>query len=134
VREGDPAVQESTMSWTSEELSAIGRAEELQLASFREDGTLRPYVTIWVVCVGDELYVRSARGPASSWYQRALRGGRVRAGGLERDVLFTAAPPGVNADVDAAYHAKYDRYGAAIVGSVIGKTAGEATVRLTPRN
>jgi hypothetical protein len=33
-------------SWTDDELSRVGNAEELQLASQRPDGTLRPYVTI----------------------------------------------------------------------------------------
>ena len=46
--------------WSSEELERIGRAEELQLASKRGDGSLRPYVTMWVVRVGGDLFVRSA--------------------------------------------------------------------------
>lgn len=123
-------------SWTSGELDAVGRAEELRLASRRRDGTLRPYVTMWVVRAGDELYVRSARGPANGWYVRALRAGagRIRAGGVERDVTF-AEPvgPDVHAVIDAAYHAKYDRYGPAIVGSVVGEQAAGVTVRLLPR-
>ncbi|MBP8864811.1 MAG: DUF2255 family protein, partial [Anaerolineae bacterium] len=44
--------------WTEEELERIGAAEELQLASVQRDGTLRRPVTIWVVRVGDALYVR----------------------------------------------------------------------------
>ena len=130
------AHESTTTSWTGEELARIGRAEELGLASLREDGTLRPYVTIWVVRSGDELYVRSARGPAGGWYVRALRSGagRIRAGGLERDVVFAAAAPDVHAGIDAAYHAKYDRYGPAIVGSVVGEQAREVTIRLLPRN
>ena len=31
-------------AWTGDELGRIGAAEELQLASLRRDGTLRPYV------------------------------------------------------------------------------------------
>ena len=34
--------------WTSEELTKIGNAEELQLASTRRDDTLRNPVTMWV--------------------------------------------------------------------------------------
>ena len=34
---------------SDEELSRIGEAPELQLASARPDGTIRPYVTMWVV-------------------------------------------------------------------------------------
>ena len=50
-------------AWSSDELARIGGAEELHLASARPDGTLRPYVTMWVVWAGDDLYVRSAYGP-----------------------------------------------------------------------
>jgi hypothetical protein len=122
-------------AWTSEELTRIGEAEELRLASARPDGTLRPYVTMWVVRVGDELYVRSAYGPRNPWYLRAKASGvgRIRAGGLERDVTFGEAAADAHAAIDAAYHAKYDRYGPRIVGSVVGPHAEAVTVRLTPR-
>ncbi len=122
-------------SWTDDELDRIGAAEELRLASLREDGTLRPYVTMWVVRAGDDLYVRSAYGPDNPWYRRAKASGagRVRAGGVERDVTFAEADPGAHADIDAAYHAKYDRYGPQIVGSVVGPEAEAVTIRLVPR-
>ena len=57
-------------AWTSEELDKAGDAEELQLATRRPDGTLRNHVTIWVIRHGDDLYIRSYRGPGGSWYQR----------------------------------------------------------------
>jgi hypothetical protein len=102
-------------AWTNDELTRIGGAEEIQLASARPDGTLRPYVTMWVVRAGDDLYVRSAYGPNNPWYRRAKASGagRIRAGGLERDVTFAEAAPGVHAAIDAACHARYDRYGPA---------------------
>jgi hypothetical protein len=51
-------------AWTNEELTRIGTATELQIASRRPDGTLRNPRTIWVVRVGDDLFVRSATGTA----------------------------------------------------------------------
>ncbi|GGO22384.1 DUF2255 family protein [Micromonospora parathelypteridis] len=126
-----------TTSWTGEELTTIGRAEELQLASRRSDGTPSRWVTMWVVRAGDELYVRSARGPANAWYARAVCAGAgcIRAGGLERDVVFTKpASPDVHAAIDVAYHTKYDRYGPTIVGSVVGEKAHGVTLRLLPQN
>ncbi len=122
-------------AWSSDELATIGAAEELQLASARPDGTLRPYVTMWVVRAGDDLYIRSAYGPDNPWFRRAKASGagRIRAGALERDVTFSEAAPGVHAAIDAAYHAKYDRYGPRIVGSVVGPGAGAVTIRLVPR-
>jgi len=48
--------------WTGDELDAVGTAEELELASVRRDGTLRRPVTMWVVHVGDDIYVRTVNG------------------------------------------------------------------------
>ena len=45
--------------------------EELRLASSHPDGTLCPYVTIWILRVGDGLYVRSAYRPNNLWFRRA---------------------------------------------------------------
>jgi hypothetical protein len=70
-------------AWPARELESIGAAEEIGLASRRTDGSLRPYVTMWVVRAGDGLYVRSAYGPGNPWYRRAVASGagRIRAGG-----------------------------------------------------
>ncbi len=121
--------------WATEDLQRIGGATELQLASLRSDGTVRPYVTMWVVRVGDDLYVRSAYGPDNPWFRRAKASGagRIRAGGIERDVTFAGAAPEAHAAIDAAYHAKYDRYGPRIVDTVVGEQAAPVTIRLVPR-
>lgn len=123
-------------NWTTDELRKIGDATELRIASLRKDGTVRPYVTIWVVRTGDDIYVRSAYGVDNPWYRRAKTSGegRINAGGIERDVTFTEADNGVHADIDSAYHAKYDRYGPAIVGTVVGEKAALGTLRVLPRS
>jgi hypothetical protein len=125
-----------TTSWPSSDLETIGSADELQVTSVRADGTLRPYVTIWVVRAGDALCVRSAYG-GGGWFHRAKATGigRVRAGGIERDVTFVAlaADAGEHELIDAAYHAKYDRYGATVVGTVVGAAVRDFTYRLDPR-
>jgi hypothetical protein len=119
-------------AWTPEELTRIGGAEELQVSSRRSDGTLRRFVTIWVVRVGDDLYVRSAFGPDNPWFVRAQASGagRIRAGGVERDVMFADPGPDVHDAIDAAYHAKYDRHGPRIVGTVVGPKVVATTLRL----
>ncbi|CAN5624557.1 DUF2255 family protein [soil metagenome] len=120
-------------TFTPAELDAVGAAEELQIASVRDDGTLRPFVTIWAVRAGDDIYVRSAHGRNNGWFRRALASGtgRVRAGGVEKDVTFELVPGGDIQDaIDAAYHSKYDRYGAAFVNPVVGEPAHEATLRV----
>src|SRR4051812_23104482 len=121
--------------WSSDELTRIGSPTELQIASNRADGTLRPFVTIWAVRSGDDLYVRSAHGYDNPWFQRALTSGtgRIRASGVERDVSFEVPGTEVVDAVTAAYHKKYDRYGPAIVGSVVSSDAVRSTLRLVPR-
>ena len=123
--------------WTEQELRRVGEATELQIASRRPDGSLRPYITIWTVRADSGLYVRSAYGTDNPWFRRATASGsgRIRAGGIERDVTFTQASEldsGTMAAVDAAYHAKYDRYGPQIVGTVTGAHATAVTLRLDP--
>lgn len=124
-----------TATWPQDELGQIGAAEEIGLASRRPDGSLRPYVTMWVVRAGVGLYVRSAYGPDNPWYRRAVASGtgRLRAGSIERDVSFGQAAEEVQGDIDAAYHAKYDRYGPRIVGSVTGPGVHLLTIRLVPQ-
>ena len=41
--------------WTAEELQRIGGAQELRLASRRQDGSLRSFTTMWVVRAGNDL-------------------------------------------------------------------------------
>jgi len=120
--------------WTAEELRRIGDAEELQVATRRSDGSLSRYVTIWVVSAGTAIYIRTAHGTDNPWFRRALksRAGRIRAGGIERDITFLDADPASHSAIDDAYHAKYDRHGPAIVGSVVGPRLAGGTLQLRP--
>ena len=123
-------------SWSPDELERIGDATQLRVASLRKDGSLRPYVTIWVVRVGDDVYIRSAHGADNPWFRRARTSGqgRIKAGGVERDVTFTPASPDTHQAIDTAYHTKYDRYGRAIVATVVGENAMTTTLQLVPRD
>ncbi|GEK21772.1 DUF2255 family protein [Cellulomonas xylanilytica] len=122
-------------AWSADALTAIGAADELRIASYRPDGTLRPAVPIWVVRVGDDVYIRSAYGPDNGWFRRARTSGsgRIAVPGLEQDVVFAEPAPDVHPALDAAYHAKYDRYGPGIVGTVVGPDVVPVTLRVLPR-
>jgi hypothetical protein len=124
-------------AWTSNELNKIGTAEELQIASLRADGTLRKPVIIWVVRLGDDLYVRSVNGRTSAWFRglQARHEGSIRAGGVDKDVTFVEEPDGdLNDQIDAAYATKYRRYAASIINSINSPTARTATIKLVPRS
>jgi hypothetical protein len=118
-------------AWTREELDRIGAAEELEIAPRRGDGSLRRPVPIWVVRVGEELYVRSWRGSDGAWYRAArTRGtGRVSSGGVERDVAFVDA----REELYDAYRDKYARY-PSYVPPMIGGQARATTLELIPRD
>ena len=121
-------------TWTSDELTKVGAAEELDLASVRSDGTHRDPVTMWVVREGDGLYVRSVGGRTSCWFRgaRVRHEARIRAGGLDKDVRLVETAD-ANDAVDAAYGAKYGRHYPTIVPSIVSAQARAATLRLVPR-
>ena len=52
-------------TWTNDELDRIAAADELELSSVGQHGSLRMPVTIWVVRHGDDLFVRSVYGRTS---------------------------------------------------------------------
>ena len=107
--------------WTSEQLDKVGKAEEVQIASFRPDGTPRKPVTVWVVRHGDDLYIRSVTGPGGGWFRGAQEKheGRIRAGGVQQDVTFVEADHDINDEV---------------LDSVLTPEARSATLRLVPRS
>ena len=123
------------MTWTSDELTKIGKAEELQIASLRRDGTLRNPVTIWVVRHGDDLYVRCVNGRTGTWFRgtQVRHEGHIQAGGVGKDVTFVDAAPDINDPIDAAYRTKYRRYAASIVSTILSPEARSATIKLVPR-
>lgn len=124
-------------AWTSNELNKIAAAEELQIAPARRDGTLRNPVTIWVVHLGDDLYVRSYKGRTSAWFRgtQERHEGHIRAGSVDKDVTFVeVTDPVTNDQIDAAYRAKYRRYGESYVDSMVAPEARAATLKLVPRS
>ena len=123
-------------AWTSDELNKIGAAEELEITSLQRDGTLRKPVTIWVVRVGNDLYVRPVNGRTSAWFRgtQVRHEGHIQAGGVDKDVTFVEvdADDNINDPIDAAYHTKY-RHLAQYVPPVVTPKARAATIKLVSR-
>jgi hypothetical protein len=123
--------------WTNDELRTIAAAEELELASVRPDGTLGNAVTIWVVRVGDDLYVRSWKGHSGAWFRatQARHAGHIEAGGVGKDVAFVAeADAAINEQIDAEYRTKYRRHSARYVDPMVAAPARDTTIKLVPRS
>ena len=126
-----------TVVWSPDELERIGRAEELQIAAKRADGTLRREVPIWVVRAGGQVYVRTWYRRGSGWFGHVVesRRARIRVPGLEADIAIEdigAAEAELRASVDAAYRAKYGRYGVTTVDHMVTDDAAATTLRLVP--
>jgi hypothetical protein len=123
-------------AWTKDELDKIGQANELEIASVRRDGTLSNPVTIWVVRIGNDFYVRSYKGRRGAWFRAAQvhHQGHVRAGGIEKDVAFVEeTDPAIDDQIDTAYRTKYRGYGAQYLDPMVAAEARAATIRLVPR-
>lgn len=121
--------------WTNEELEKIGKAEELDLSSQRTDGTLRRPVTMWVVRVGDDVFVRAVKGRSGPWFRgtQARHAGHIRSGGVEKDVAFVDEDnPTLKEQIDAAYRQKYNHYPKEYVDACLTPQARAATLKLAP--
>lgn len=119
-------------AWSADELDTLGTISEIDIAPRRADGTLWPFTTIWIVRVGDELYVRSYNGPDGSWYRAAKRSGqaRIRAAGSEHDVRLEPAAA-TRDQIDAAYRTKYGQ--STYVGTMTAHDTAATTLRIVAR-
>jgi hypothetical protein len=120
--------------WTNDELEEIGGAEEVRIASLRRNGTLRKPVIIWVVRLGDDLYIRCANGREGAWFRGVLtrHEGRIWAGRVEKDVTFVEeTDPGINDRIDEEYLIKYRRY-PQWVAPMVNPEVRAATIKLVP--
>jgi hypothetical protein len=108
----------------------------LEIASRQHDNSLRKPVTIWVVRVGDDLYVRSVKGQMGAWFRgtQVRHEGRIQAGGVEKDVYFVGeTDPGINDRIDGVYRTKYGHYDASYVDPMVAPEAQATTIKLVPR-
>jgi hypothetical protein len=112
----------------------IGSEEEVRIAMRQPDGDLRKPVIVWVVRLGDRLYLRSVKGPDGAWFRatRVRPEGRLLASGIEKDIRFVDADHGIDDDLDVAYAAKYggaDHPDVVLINSASARTT---TMELVP--
>ncbi|MGV9551011.1 DUF2255 family protein [Streptomyces ardesiacus] len=122
--------------WSPQELSRIGDAEELEITPLHADGSHRRPTPIWVVRIGDDLYVRAHRGRRGVWFSatQEQHQGHISSGGVNRDVAFVDESDAArNDEIDAAYRSKYGRYGPRYVEPMVAAAARAATLKLVPQ-
>ena len=118
------------VKWSPEELNSICSAAELHIAVRRPDGRLRRWTPIWVVCVDEQVYVRTWYRRETGWFGHALRSrrARIRVPGLAADVTVEDLGQG---EVDL--HAAVDLDGHKAVGRV-EQRANLTDLRLAARD
>jgi hypothetical protein len=127
-----PVEPPHTRGWTSAELADLDRAPLIRVAGVRGDGTLRKFVLIGHVRIGDEVFIRSLNGTGGAWYRGVTRTGRgeIDVDGRRIRVAFVR-DTGRADEVDRALRSRYgDDSG---VRQMTSPPAREATLRVLPR-
>jgi len=125
-------------AWDPETLAALAEAIEVDVTPLAADGSARPRRTIWSIGIGDELYVRSWKGPTAIWYRDAIasREGsiEVTGGGASQAVTFEEvdATAPIQERISATFLSKYGRFDEAAAMNEQGPL--ESTLRLLPRS
>jgi len=118
---------------TGNALQHLADVEEISIGFLRPDGSTGSTL-VWVVQVGDNIFVRSVRGPKGGWYRRlrANPDGEVRDGGHLHPVRAEpVADARTLAEVTRAYATKYS--GSPFVQPLLEERTAEATLRLDGR-
>ncbi len=126
-------------AWTPAQLDTIDSTGEVDVATRRNDQTLRTARIVWIVRHGDAVYVRSVNGTTAAWYRGAQtrHEGELTAGHLQRDVVFVEAGEhagggsALDDALDAAYRHKYGRSSSA-VAAITADVARATTLRVDP--
>ena len=125
--------------WRADELSTIDGNGEVDIATRRNDGTLRAARIVWIVRHGNAVYVRSVNGTTASWCRgvQTCHEGELSAGRIQRGVVFVEAGIHAGEDselddaLDAAYRGKYGRSSSA-VARITADVARATTLRVDP--
>jgi hypothetical protein len=121
-------------TWPTAELAELTSAEELVLVLTR-DGSESVRVPVWVVAIGDEVYLRSYKGVTSMWFRRVQADANqaIQLSSGQRLVRFENVErhDAINKSIDAEYNRKYARFD--YVNAMSEPAAVDATLRMLPR-
>ena len=120
------------MSFEESDLAAIAAAEEVDIETRTASGESRRTI-IWIVRDGDDVYVRSVRGPRGRWYREALADPEVGIHVEGRRVAARAVPAADDASVEACSEALRVKYrGDYSLGSMLEAENLPTTMKLVP--
>jgi hypothetical protein len=113
--------------------AALAEAKEVRIETRAADGTVHSTI-IWIMVVGDVVYIRSYRGATARWYREAIASPEVAIVVGRRRIPFRAVPATDAASVAACSEGLRSKYRrsysleAMLVDEVL-----PTTLRLEPR-
>ena len=119
------------MSFPKVTLALLDRSKEVDIETRSPKGTVHS-VPIWVVVDGDDVFIRTYRGPTSRWYREIVAGpGALVVNGQRIPVRAIAAADGASVKrVSDGYRKKY-RKGSSL-DSMLVPLVLPTTLRLEP--
>lgn len=121
------------MTFEPELVRRLREAEEIRIETGRSAGSPVNTVTIWVVTIGRDVYIRSVRGLRGRWYREAVGSRRavVHLGRRRIPVkVIRVTDPTLIDRVSAAYRRKYGRNPE--TDSMVRQGVLRTTLRLMP--
>ena len=119
------------MSFPKDTIAVLDRANEVDIETRSPKGTVHS-VPIWVVVEGDDVFIRTYRGPTSRWYRELLAGpGALVVSGKRIPVRAIAAADSASVKrASDAYRKKYRR--GSSLDSMLVPSVLPTTLRLEP--
>jgi len=119
------------LSFPKDTIAVLDRANEVDIETRSPQGTMHS-VPIWVVVDGDDVFIRTYRGPKSRWYRELLAGsGALVVSGKRVPVRAIAAADSASVKrASDGYRKKY-RKGSSLDSMLVASVL-PTTVRLEP--
>lgn len=120
-------------SFPTEQLDQLAKAEEVEIETQKDGQSPVHRTIIWVVTIGEDVYVRSVRGVTARWYREisANPTGALYLGGQRIPIHAELATDAETvARVGEAYQRKYSTSPA--MPSMLREETLVTTLRLTP--
>jgi len=122
-------------SFDTETLRLLDETKEVKIETRRDGDSPEHRTIIWVVVTGDEVYVRSVRGPRGRWY-REISSNPEGALHVEDDrIPVRAAPAAEGPTVDAvsaALRSKYEQSSPNSTAAMLRPDTLPTTLKLSP--
>jgi hypothetical protein len=97
------------MSFSGEDLAALTAAEEVRIETQAPGGPVHRTI-IWIAVEGDEVYIRSVRGPRGRWFREAQANPAIAIQVNGRRLPATAIPATDPASIERASKALARKY------------------------